>query len=291
MGRGGQARDSLRIALARMPARQASERPVSAGEDRGAAPVAGVPAPIAASWRRSLAAGLDPGVLVVPHREARPHGSDLVRLAGPVLDRFADSLDGTGVCLVLGDADGTVAHRWSSERGLLSRLDGIHLAPGFDYGERVVGTNAIGTALKQRGASFVVGGQHFAEDLTDMACAAVPLNDLTTGQVVGFLDATSRASQAHPLMLTLVRQAAGDLERVLADAGFSWPGGAPATPPDLTATEHAVADLVVLGLTNRATAHRLSISPHTVDTHLRHIYRKLGVGSRVELARRLLADV
>jgi DNA-binding CsgD family transcriptional regulator len=53
----------------------------------------------------------------------------------------------------------------------------------------------------------------------------------------------------------------------------------------LTESEHSVADLVAEGLTNREAATRLLLSPHTVDAHLRHIYRKLGIRSRVELAR------
>ncbi len=53
----------------------------------------------------------------------------------------------------------------------------------------------------------------------------------------------------------------------------------------LTATERKVARLAAAGLTNRAIAADLTMSRHTVDTHLRHVYRKLSIASRVELAR------
>jgi DNA-binding CsgD family transcriptional regulator len=52
----------------------------------------------------------------------------------------------------------------------------------------------------------------------------------------------------------------------------------------LTATERAVSLLVAGGLTNGAVARRLYISPHTVNTHLRHVFAKLGVSNRVALA-------
>jgi DNA-binding CsgD family transcriptional regulator/DNA-binding Lrp family transcriptional regulator len=57
----------------------------------------------------------------------------------------------------------------------------------------------------------------------------------------------------------------------------------------LTESEHAVSDLVAHGLTNREVAERLFISPHTVSTHLRHAFAKLGIRSRVELTRTLIA--
>lgn len=53
----------------------------------------------------------------------------------------------------------------------------------------------------------------------------------------------------------------------------------------LTESELRVVRLVTQGLTNRETADRLFLSPHTVDSHLRHSFTKLGVNSRVELTR------
>jgi DNA-binding CsgD family transcriptional regulator len=53
----------------------------------------------------------------------------------------------------------------------------------------------------------------------------------------------------------------------------------------LTETEHGVIDLVAQGLTNRQAADHLFVSPYTVDFHLRSVFRKLGVKSRVELTR------
>lgn len=52
----------------------------------------------------------------------------------------------------------------------------------------------------------------------------------------------------------------------------------------LTETELRVVPLAADGMTNSQIATRLFISHHTVATHLAHIFRKLGVASRVELA-------
>ncbi len=46
-----------------------------------------------------------------------------------------------------------------------------------------------------------------------------------------------------------------------------------------------VARLVAQGLTNREVATRMFLSIHTVSGHLRHVFNKLGVTSRVALAR------
>ena len=53
----------------------------------------------------------------------------------------------------------------------------------------------------------------------------------------------------------------------------------------LTDTERTIAGLVAQGLSNRQVASRVFLSTHTVAFHLRHVFWKLGVTSRVQLAR------
>ena len=53
----------------------------------------------------------------------------------------------------------------------------------------------------------------------------------------------------------------------------------------LTAREREIAELVAAGRTNREIAEQLVLSIRTIEAHLRNIYAKLGVRSRVELTR------
>jgi DNA-binding CsgD family transcriptional regulator len=65
------------------------------------------------------------------------------------------------------------------------------------------------------------------------------------------------------------------------DPRFGW--------ASLSQTELVVADLAARGRTNRQIAGALLISPHTVDSYIRHIYVKLGISSRIALTRLVLA--
>jgi DNA-binding CsgD family transcriptional regulator len=64
-------------------------------------------------------------------------------------------------------------------------------------------------------------------------------------------------------------------------------GGTTAAAEELTAAEQKVAQLVAQGLTNKEVAAALFVTPKTIEFHLGNVFRKLGVRSRTELARRL----
>jgi DNA-binding CsgD family transcriptional regulator len=53
----------------------------------------------------------------------------------------------------------------------------------------------------------------------------------------------------------------------------------------LTPSEMAIVDAITSGMTNREAAAHLFLSPHTVSTHMRHVFQKLQISSRMELAK------
>ncbi|MFD3326868.1 LuxR C-terminal-related transcriptional regulator [Streptomyces sp. NPDC058701] len=74
--------------------------------------------------------------------------------------------------------------------------------------------------------------------------------------------------------------------RAAGEAPAPAPAGASASPvARLTPQQLRIARCVAEGATNREVAARLSVSPRTVDHHLRNVFALLGVRSRTELAR------
>ncbi len=345
---------------------------------------------IVQSWRESLASGLRPDHVRIPPHDSFDGDSLLSRAARPVVDQLVGDIGDEHFALVLTDAAGRVIDRHVRNRPLAAALDHVLLAPGFLYAEQVAGRNGIGTSLTQRQPAVVTAGEHFADSLTDLVCAASPVFDPTSGELLGAIDITSFAPTGAALMMPLIVRSARDIEQQIVDAsgladrlllqrflqdrkGVREPavyvgerrlvantaadhlvapadeerlreharrvlaaptpdaldghplrltggrvvaidghvivdGGIPAgvvlrlrtsepaaddvrSDPalvgweSLTSTERSVVEQVALGLTNREAAEQLFLSPHTVGFHLRGIYRKLAIGSRVELTR------
>ena len=237
---------------------------------------------ILTSWQRCVVAGLRPDRFEVLYRPDFDDDGPLRWAAAPILDQAADELEGTRVGLLLTDGQGQIVDRRAGT-GILPRLDHIELAPGFLYGESLVGTNAIGTAIAQQAPSVVTGTEHFADALTSMACAATPITD-GAGEMIGVVDLTCAAEDFNPLLLPFAKRAAREISQRLCE-GVN-PRHLPARGwLSLTDTERAVAHLAAQGLSSRVVADRMRLSRPTVRLHLRRVFRKLGVRSQVELAR------
>jgi len=97
-------------------------------------------------------------------------------------------------------------------------------------------------------------------------------------------EARNQLRVAHQLLLEMGLQAyAGRAARGLSAVG-ARPVNATARPTDsLTAHELHIARLVATGATTNEVALQMVLSPRTIETHLRNIFRKLGITSRRQL--------
>ena len=103
------------------------------------------------------------------------------------------------------------------------------------------------------------------------------------------LDAREQLRRAHGLFTKFGMEAFAERARVELEAtGERARKRTVDTRDNLTPQEAQISRLVAEGATNREIAAQLFISASTVDYHLRKAFRKLGVKSRTQLARRLL---
>ena len=128
------------------------------------------------------------------------------------------------------------------------------------------------------------------------AADPVGLDAAATGfQQVGMLlfaaEAAAAAAAAHAAAgdrraATASAQRAAGYRAACENAVSPWLAGAAAAVP-LTPRERQIAALAAAGQQDQAIAARLRISARTVQTHLAHVYAKLGITSRTELSNHL----
>jgi DNA-binding CsgD family transcriptional regulator len=141
------------------------------------------------------------------------------------------------------------------------------------------------------------------------ALAHEPEEQRKAARLLGAADAHRRVIgyRRFPLGQPGYDRAVADLRTSMGDAEFAqaWEAGAALTLDDavnyavrgrgernrpafgwlsLTPTERDISRLVAEGLANKDIAARLFVSPRTVQTHLTHVYGKLGITSRLQLA-------
>jgi hypothetical protein len=179
-------------------------------------------APIADSWRRSRDAGVDP--------TGRQPAPSLVELSGaralwdshplaaaaPLIDEcMSTAAVEADHLMVVSDAQGMLL----SVRGnthLRSRAaDEMNFVEGALWSEAGAGTNAVGTALAAEHAVQVFAAEHFTEPVQRWTCAAAPVHDPDSGELLGIIDLTGDISSVHPHSLSVVVATARAVQELL----------------------------------------------------------------------------
>ena len=188
-------------------------------------PDAAIPARhfVVASWLRSQSLGVNPTGRAAPiavqgdaMAQLRHRHRDLVEAAAGVFAQLADTFSGSSAIMLLTDPDGIVLDA-VGDRRTLDQGERIHLTMGGDWREDVVGTNGIGTALATGRPAQVHAAEHFCEGIKAWTCAAAPVFEPGTGEMLGVVDISGPPSTYQRGNLSLAVLAARQIEMQLAE--------------------------------------------------------------------------
>jgi GAF domain len=178
--------------------------------------------PIADSWRRSTAAGVDPSpdyrAPVLADEDETSARWDVHPLAAalPMIeDSLAAIADESEHLIVVSDAEGLLLWIGGNARVRMAAADSMNFTEGALWSETGAGTNAIGTALAADHAVQVFAAEHFNEVVQSWTCAAAPVHDPDTGRLLGIVDLTGKMTTVHPHSLALAVTTARAVESQL----------------------------------------------------------------------------
>ncbi|AVG24288.1 RocR-like transcription regulator [Pontimonas salivibrio] len=171
------------------------------------------------SWKRSHEAlGSPENIAMAPHVPAEMLDEHLLEVFGPLMSRFADNVQGTGLALLLADARGQIVQRWFEDRRAEAHLDTVGTVRGAVLAENVVGTNGVGTVLALGRPVQVSGPQHYAEFYQGAVCTGAPIMHPTSGNILAVLtiscDLTPGADYLKPLVRSMSREMQEHLVRI-----------------------------------------------------------------------------
>ncbi|WP_037080700.1 GAF domain-containing protein [Pseudonocardia spinosispora] len=179
------------------------------------APVPQQPRPVVSeSWRRSLAARVDPERGAGPPavfdsrdvadlRAEHPLAETLPLLRETLVATADEALH----MMVVTDEHGHILWR-EGQSGVLTTADKVGLIEGTRWSEDAMGTNAMGTALAENLAVQIHSAEHLVRAYSVWTCAACPVHDPDTGRIIGVVDVTGPVHSFHPSTMALVKAAA-----------------------------------------------------------------------------------
>ncbi len=134
------------------------------------------------SWKRCRAY-LNPLQKINPNRLSEQYllasqvsSFDLISVAHPVMEEIYENIEHRGVSVILVNSAGYVLDNLCDDAGQ-ELLHSLGIANGVCLTENQLGTNAFGLALIERSPAYVVGGEHYLQDLHHIADVAAPAFD------------------------------------------------------------------------------------------------------------------
>ncbi len=138
---------------------------------------------------------------------------ELILASAPIMNEIYNFVKGSNFFSILTDREGCILNVIGDE-DILSEAFSFKMIPGAYMDEENIGTNAMGTSLKEKRPLQVSGNEHYITIYHRWTCSACPIRDMN-GNIIGTLDLTGYSESVHSHTLGMVVAAAKAIENEL----------------------------------------------------------------------------
>jgi transcriptional regulator of acetoin/glycerol metabolism len=148
-------------------------------------------------WARCRTLGVNLGMregIILPgdeYKSAVANSRFIIEKSEPILSKVSNLLTGVPGILILTDNKGIILHIIGDPSVRLRAAEDSGLVEGACWRESLAGTNGIGTAIARKEAVHVFANEHFCEGWHQWSCAATPILDPFTDEILGVIDFTT----------------------------------------------------------------------------------------------------
>jgi transcriptional regulator of acetoin/glycerol metabolism len=180
----------------------------------------GLPILISESWARCKQNGTNPFLKANPYFASsdemisrKRHRRELLNIASPIMENMAWMVKGSDYLIFIADQDGVILEVHGDELGLEFGKLSNHVVEAC-YDEKLLGTNAVGTALVTGKPIQVLGPHHWSIFCHKCNSTGAPIHD-SSGDIIGCLNMVGSYTNAHQHTLGMVAAAVSAIEAQL----------------------------------------------------------------------------
>lgn len=170
---------------------------------------------IASSWQRSVSAAIPKERSAAPLfslAQKQPSALDIaLQYCGNDLKHVAEQ---SSMVIAVGDVGSTIIWTAASQQ-MRSAAERVHFVEGGQWGEEMVGTNALALSIKTRQSSCVFSNEHYMQSVQDWVCYAAPIIDPHSRQLLGVIDLSTTWTNHNSLGILAAERCASIIQTAL----------------------------------------------------------------------------